>query len=198
MARATYTFRTGSTILQWVLFTGETWYFLPEVFNGFELFINIALQSRNLTRPKYSLIGDKAPSVDILITCCGEDVDVIMDTVAAAHDQDYPADAYRVFVLDDGYDAQVRAAAEAFNNLPRVKARSAVIYLARKATVAKPLHFKAGNLRFGIDESKKRGASEFVAGLDADMIMSRGWLRCVVPHLVLDPGVAMVNPPQVN
>src|ERR1700744_304796 len=31
-------------------------------------------------RPKLRLLGDDVPTVDVFITCCGEDVDVVMDT----------------------------------------------------------------------------------------------------------------------
>lgn len=35
-----------------------------------------------------------------------------------------------------------------------------------------------------------------MAVLDVDMIPSPRWLRALIPHLLLDPKVAMVNPPQ--
>lgn len=38
--------------------------------------------------------------------------------------------------------------------------------------------------------------SEFIAGLDADMIPSPHWLRTMLPHLLCDPDVALACPPQ--
>jgi hypothetical protein len=43
----------------------------------------LVLAARGRKRPKLRLVGQNAPTVDILITCCKEDVDVIMDTARA-------------------------------------------------------------------------------------------------------------------
>ena len=59
-------------------------------------------------RTKPALMGDDVPNVDVLITCCREDIDVIMDTTRAACALDYPRDRFRVFVCDDGASAEVK------------------------------------------------------------------------------------------
>ena len=53
-------------------------------------------------RKKLRLKGNRVPTVDVLITACGEDDDLILNTARAACNIDYPADRFRVIVLDDG------------------------------------------------------------------------------------------------
>ena len=74
--------------------------------------IIVALCSVKTTgaRPSYRLTGIQGPSVDILVTCCGGPVDVIVDTVAAVESQDDPQQQLRVFLLDDGHDQRLREA----------------------------------------------------------------------------------------
>ena len=158
-------------------------------------------------RPSRRLTGRTGPSVDIMITCCGESVEVILNTVAAAAKQDYPAAQLRVFVLDDGNDEDLRQATDLLNDrLTRSCEKSMqrrIIYLCRKtgARNDQQTHFKSGNLRFGIQASEcwEGGRpSEFIAGLDADMIPDAEWLRKVVPHLLVDKNVAIACTPQVS
>lgn len=152
----------------------------------------------SVPRPSYRLTGMSGPSVDVLITCCGESIDVIMDTVVAAAAQDYPSQRFRVFLLDDGHDEKLRDAITALNASLVGKGKTRIIYLARKTEVGIKSDFKAGNLRFGIEESERLGGSEFLAGLDADMIPESDWLRRMLPHLMLDEKLALAQPPQVQ
>ena len=149
------------------------------------------------TRPSYRLIGAQAPSVDVLVTCCGEPVDVIVNTVAAAASQDYPRQKLRVFLLDDGHDERLREAVSKLNTHLADRKKPQVVYLSRKTEAWTKSFFKAGNLRYGIDESHWQGSSELLAGLDADMIPRSDWLRGMVPHLLLDDRLALACPPQV-
>lgn len=236
-------------------------------------------------RKKDVLVGDEVPSVDILITCCNEDLDVILDTARAACVLDYPADRYRVFVCDDGGSPTVKAAIlEMRDTYPHI------YYTARVKGPVKD--YKAGNLNHGLkysrmtprfypqsyspimekpeatmqtnvresvcpplhspgftdwlrrklpmndnvncsedsllntkpkalyeihemsscssmqssvksvnyDNARTDGAgstiSEYVAGLDADMIPEPQWLRTMMPHLMDEPKMALVCPPQ--
>lgn len=43
----------------------------------------LILAARGRIRAKLRLVGPNAPTVDVLITCCKEDVDVILDTARA-------------------------------------------------------------------------------------------------------------------
>ncbi|KAM0427866.1 hypothetical protein ACHAPT_007325 [Fusarium lateritium] len=145
-------------------------------------------------RPKLRLTGNDAPTVDAFITCCGEDDDLVMDTVRGACDLDYPRDRFRVIVLDDGkssgLEAQCAKLALTYPNL---------YYMARLKIPGQPHHFKAGNLNYGLDQTHllPGGAGQFMAALDADMIPERDWLRAVIPHLLVDPKMALACPPQL-
>lgn len=116
-------------------------------------------------RPKLRLRGDEVPTVDAFITCCGEDDEVVLDTVRAALHQDYPRDRFRVLVLDDGKSAGLEAY---INQLAAV--HDNVFYVARAKFPGVPHHFKAGNLNNGLEVVDKMGAGEFMAALDADMV----------------------------
>ena len=149
-------------------------------------------------RPSYRLTGIRAPSVDVLVTSCGEPVDVIVNTLAAAASQDYPRQQLRVFLLDDGHDQVLRQAVAMLNTCLADRKKPQVIYLSRRTEVGAKSFFKAGNLRYGIDESRRQGSSELLAGLDVDMIPGSDWLRAMVPHLLLDDNLALACPPQVK
>ena len=43
----------------------------------------LILAARGRTRAKLRLVSQNAPTVDVLITCCKEDINVIMDTARA-------------------------------------------------------------------------------------------------------------------
>ncbi|KAJ4328874.1 hypothetical protein N0V84_000662 [Fusarium piperis] len=145
-------------------------------------------------RPKLRLTGNEVPTVDAFITCCGEDDDLVMDTVRAACDLDYPRDRFRVVILDDGKSAGLEAqCAKLSLTYPNL------YYMARVKVPGQPHHFKAGNLNYGLDQMHllPGGAGQFMAALDADMIPERDWLRAVLPHLLVDPKMALACPPQL-
>ena len=162
--------------------------------------IVLALFSVNDTvpRPSYRLTGIQAPSVDVLVPCCGEPIDVIVNTAAAAASQDYPPHRLRVFLLDDGHDQGLQQAVILLNARLADQKKPQVVYLSRKVEAGSKSYFKAGNLRYGIDKSHRQGSSELLAGLDTDMIPRSDWLRRMVPHLLLDDRLALACPPQVT
>ncbi|KAJ5210410.1 hypothetical protein N7491_010217 [Penicillium cf. griseofulvum] len=152
----------------------------------------MALKKRG--RPKLRLTGNECPTVDVFITCCGEDDEVVIDTVRGACDQDYPRDMMRVIILDDAKSPTLEAACNQLAmNHPNV------IYMAREKIPGKPHHFKAGNLNYGLEQVNllPGGAGQFMAALDADMIPEQDWLRAIVPHLLVDPKMALACPPQL-
>jgi len=130
------------------------------------------LSVRGRKRPKLRLRGLEVPTVDVFITCCKEDIDVILDTTRAACTVNYPADCFRVIVLDDGKDGELE---KAVNDLSLQYPN--LYYYARAKIPGVPHHFKAGNLRGGTDFITKLegGAGEFIAALDADMIPEPHW-----------------------
>ncbi|KXJ86555.1 glycosyltransferase family 2 protein [Microdochium bolleyi] len=158
--------------------------------NAWALF---SLKSR--TRPRLRLTGNSdVPTVDVFVTCCKEDNDVVMDTVKAACDQDYPIEKFRVIILDDGKSAELeQMALEAAKTWPNL------FYMSREKKPGVPHHFKAGNLNYGLDQITQMpgGTAEFVGALDADMIPEPHWMRALLPHLLSDRKVAMACPPQL-
>lgn len=120
-------------------------------------------------RAKLRLVGNDVPTVDVFITCCGEEDEVVMDTVLAACYQDYPTGRFRVVVLDDGKSAGLeKAMSDLAATFPNT------YYIARPKYPGVPHHFKAGNLNNGIDASRNfpGGPSFYMAALDADMVCS--------------------------
>ena len=118
-------------------------------------------------RPKMRLVGSDVPPVDVFVTCCGEDDDVILDTVRAACTLDYPQNRFRIVVLDDGMSKSLEMSVLGISmTFPNV------YYTARPKLPGIPHHFKAGNLNYGLDYVHKLpgGASVYMAALDADMV----------------------------
>lgn len=155
----------GRTFPQaWVFVAVEVAVAIPSIMHN--IWTMWAIKKRS--RPKLRLTGDDGPTVDVFVTCCREDDDVILDTVRAACDLDYPRDRFRVVVLDDGKSAALEASVNrlAMTTYPNL------FYVARPKAPGVPHHFKAGNLNFGLDwvHSLPGGASKFMAALDADMV----------------------------
>lgn len=141
------------------------------------------------------LRGNSVPTVDVLITCCGEDDELILNTTRAACSLDYPLDSFRVIVLDDGRSPALYRAVQYWS------AQYANLhYRSRPKLPSVPHHFKAGNLNYGLEQtlSMEGGRGEFVAALDADMIPEPHWLRAILPHMLSDERCALACPPQVR
>jgi cellulose synthase/poly-beta-1,6-N-acetylglucosamine synthase-like glycosyltransferase len=153
------------------------------------------LSIRGRRRAKLRLQGDSVPTVDVFITCCKEDVDIVLDTTRAACAVDYPKDRFRVVVLDDGKDSELQRTVQ---DLSLVYPN--LYYHARIKIKGVPHHFKAGNLTGGTEFVTKLegGEGEYIAALDADMIPEPEWLRAIIAHLVNDSEMALVCPPQVS
>ncbi|KAL8679352.1 MAG: hypothetical protein Q9186_004357 [Xanthomendoza sp. 1 TL-2023] len=164
-------------------------------FQGYLFQLLQCFSARKRQRPRLRLVGSCVPRVDVLITCAGEDVTIVLDTVKAAADLDWPRDRLRVVVLDDKASVAVRREVQllARNN-------SSIHYTAREKVAGVPHHFKAGNLNHGLSyvEGLEGCKAEYIAALDADMIVERQWLRAIIPHLIMDPGLALASSPQAG
>ena len=155
-------------------------------------YIGAVSQLRKLRmRPLLRLAGDDVPTVDVLIPCCGESLEVILDTVRAACALDYPTERYRVILLDDGNSADLQDRIGIMR-----KDQGNLFNTARGVEVV--THSKAGNLNHGLafGEGLKKGPSEYVAVLDVDMIPMPTFLRALLPHLLNDLSLAMATSPQ--
>jgi len=131
----------------------------------------------------------------VIITACGEDPDLILDTVRAACIIDYPRSRFRIVLADDGTDERLRSAVHILR-----QTYCNVFYYSR--IKRKDIHhgFKAGNLNSTIRHTSQLdgGHSEWVAVLDCDMIPERDWLRALLAHAANQSDVAMAVPPQVG
>ncbi|KAL8805876.1 MAG: hypothetical protein Q9182_001657 [Xanthomendoza sp. 2 TL-2023] len=106
--------------------------------------------------------------------------------------QDYPTTDFRVLLLDDGNNPDLRQALTKLREKFGANKTPAVEYLSRPPDNHN--YGKSGNLQYGIQSSSN---SEFIAGLDADMIVEPDWLRRLLPHLLVNEAIALVNPPQI-
>ena len=192
--------RTFDIYSQWHIYASllaEVLITLPEMV--FMLGTTVAiwkLPKSSLARTSYQLEGDNAPTVDVFITCAGEPVSNVLDTVKAATAQNYPRLQFRVLLLDDGNNPDLKQVLSKLGEELRTKRGPELHYMSRPLGDHK--FGKAGNLQYGIEWTKERGRSEFIASLDADMIVEPDWLRRMVPHALVDDAVGLVNPPQVT
>ncbi|CAM6085534.1 unnamed protein product [Calypogeia fissa] len=139
-------------------------------------------------RPDLQLDGHYYPTVHIFLPCCKEPTDVPVESIRAALKMDYPADRFKVLVLDDGGDDELKAICETM----QVETGGQVVYLRRKKTPGVPHHFKCGNMNYGLQHSN----SEYVVMMDADMILHPSFLRRLLPHIVNSPDISFVQIPQ--
>lgn len=135
------------------------------------------------------------PTVDVLLPCCGEDLDVISDTIKACIVLDYPPNKFRIYVLDDENSVQVEGLVRELQRWASKRSLVEIFYAARQR---KHQWLKAANLNFGLELAKRsaHGPGEFVAVLDIDMIPEPGWLRALVPHMLQDDRLGLVSSPQ--
>jgi len=146
-------------------------------------------------RPQLGLLdittrsNEECPTVDVFIPCCKEPTDVPIESVKAALALDYPQDRFKVFVLDDGADDELRAFCQA---LQVETAAGKLEYIRRIKVKGVPNHFKCGNMNNGLKHSN----AEYVVMMDADMILQSSFLRRTLPHIVDAPDVAFVQVPQ--
>ncbi len=139
----------------WVVLTAEVCLSFQDLVLGINLIFALCFAAERRTRPRYRLIGNSAPTVDVFIPCCSEQINVIRDTLAAVIAQDYPRERLRVFVLDDGHDVDLRNDVALLGDNSWDTGGPIVHYLSRDAKPGVQSFFKAGNLQFGIKESKR-------------------------------------------
>ncbi|CAG8981044.1 hypothetical protein HYALB_00008198 [Hymenoscyphus albidus] len=180
----------------WIALACEFFLSFPEMILAVNLIFTLVYAYNSQPRSRYELSEGEAPSIDVFITCCGEPMEVILDTICAAKNQNYPKSQFKIFVLDDGHDENLRKEIDRLNKDKEASSVPDLIYLSRKVGIGQKSYFKAGNIQFGIEESNARSGSEYIASLDADMIPQTDWLRKIIPHLMLDDKVALVAPPQ--
>ena len=133
--------------------------------------------------------------MDVLLPCCGEDLDVISDTIKACVALDYPPDRFRIYLLDDENSIEVEGLVRELRRWASKRSSVEIVYAARPK---KDQWLKAANLNFGLELAKQstQGPGEFVAVLDIDMIPEPAWLRALVPHMLQDDRLGLISSPQ--
>jgi cellulose synthase (UDP-forming) len=134
---------------------------------------------RPLRRPPVPLLGNPEnwPTVDVFIPPYNEPLSVLRSTILGAQALDYPADKFRVFVLDDGRRKEFADFA----------AQVGAEYITRTDNA----HAKAGNINHALG----RTSGECVAIFDSDHIPTRSFLKTTLGWFQRDPQLGMVQTP---
>jgi cellulose synthase (UDP-forming) len=101
-------------------------------------------------------------TVDVFVTVVNEPLDILRRTLIGCTSQDYPADKYKVYVLDDGGREDVRALARSLG----------CEYLRREGRD----HAKAGNLNHALSQT----FGELIAVFDTDHVPTSAFLQKTV------------------
>ncbi len=117
------------------------------------------------------------PTVDVYIPTYNESLSIVRATALACRALDYPADKFRVYILDDGKREEFR----------RFAAEAGIGYITRTDNK----HAKAGNLNHAMTVTR----GEFVTIFDCDHIPTRAFLQLTVGWLVQEKNMAMVQTP---
>lgn len=117
------------------------------------------------------------PTVDLMIPTYDEDLKVVMPTVYAALNLDWPQDKLRIHLLDDGKRESFRLFAESVG----------VNYIIRPDG----RHAKAGNLNHAMGKTD----ADLIAIFDCDHIPARSFLQMTVGWFFADPKLALVQTP---
>ena len=174
-----WTFKTSWSQIEWMdaffvllLLTAETYSFII-------LFLGSIQTARPLHRKPVPMPDDPAvwPTVDIYIPTYNEPLDIVVPTVLAAMTMDYPADKFKVYILDDGRRNSFRQFAE----------QCGATYVTRLDNA----HAKAGNINACLKGTK----GEFIAIFDCDHIPTRSFLQMTMGALIVDEKTAMVQTP---
>ncbi len=175
-----------------ILFAAETYCFVV-------LFVSLVIGADPVKREPVKRPRDEdLPVVDVFIPTYNEDETILAATIAAARSQDYPADKYNVYVLDDGGTDQkcndkneIKAEAARLRRatLQSLAAQMGAFYLTRERNE----HAKAGNLNNGLEHS----TGELVAVLDADHAPFRTFLLETAPHFLLDEKLFLAQTPHI-
>jgi cellulose synthase (UDP-forming) len=119
--------------------------------------------------------SDRLYSVDVIITTCGEPIEILRETLEAVAAIDYPKK--KVYVLDDAASPQVET----------LTRDCGFHYLSRP----EPTDAKAGNLNYGLQHSN----SELILTLDADQVPQPQIIKRLVGYFKI-PRIGFVQSKQ--
>ncbi|GAQ89401.1 cellulose synthase catalytic subunit [Klebsormidium nitens] len=178
--RAIRTFNIESLWLSVPFYMAELVSFIPSFIFCLEVWCPAYRPPRNLSQMD-GLTEADYPSVDIIIVCYSEPVDIVEATACAALNLDYPADKLTVYICDDGKKDEMRAMAHRLEFQRRyLKRQAPLIYVSRTKVKGISHHAKAGNINNLLLKGGARG--DFVVVFDCDMIPKREFLLRTIPH----------------
>ncbi len=163
--RGLYTLNPDALAFSLAVYLAEIHGFFSLAFYYFQIW---ELRRRNVPPPPEGV------SVDVFITTCNEDVDLLRQTVRGAINMRYP---HRTFVLDDGRRPEVRALCEELG----------CEYVSRDTNE----HAKAGNW----NHAYARTSGALIATFDADHVPRADFLERTLGFFA-DPWVGVVQVPQ--
>ena len=174
---------SGGLYLLWLfnqayhLRTLHTWLFLGTEVAAYLLLFALSLDVWRLRFHRPEGLAPVVPwTVDVLVTCCGEPLEVIRTTLAAVKHLSYSP--YTVYVLDDAGDGEVEEMAKSLG----------FHYFSRPRQGLPRADAKSGNLNFGLSRSQ----GEIILVLDADQVPQSDIISRMVGFFRL-PRVAYVQ-----
>ncbi|CAF1383855.1 unnamed protein product [Adineta steineri] len=138
-------------------------------------------------------VEEKFPLVDIIIVCCYEPSDILLDTVRSALALNYPKNKYRLWILDDGKDEFME---QYISKICVIYQRSPLVkYIRRFKEENKPHYYKAGNINNGLNEIKRYVGQlgDFILIQDVDMLIHPNFLLRTLPHIEENDQVAYIQ-----
>lgn len=153
--------------------------YLAELYAWLILLLGTLQTALPLEREPVEIEGDpdQWPTVDVYIPSYNESLEIVRNTVIAALDMDYPADRFRVYLLDDGRRPEFRAFANSVG----------CGYITRTDN----RHAKAGNL----NAAMTRTEGELIAVFDCDHVPTRAFLQMTVGWFQRERQLALVQTP---
>ena len=172
-ATETLTFQTTPTLLLGSLLV------IAELYAVVVLILGYVQTAWPLDRKPIPLPPDPKdwPTVDVYIPTYNESMSIVKATALACRALDYPADKFRVYILDDGKREEFR----------KFAAEAGIGYITRNDNK----HAKAGNLNHAMTVTH----GEFITIFDCDHIPVRAFLQLTVGWLVREKNMAMVQTP---
>lgn len=128
---------------------------------------------------RYPITEETAPTIDIYLPVCAEELEILDNTWRHVINLDWPATKIKVYVLDDGAKDTVRTLAEKYG----------FNYIVRDD---RPRLKKAGNLRWAFT----RTSGDFFVIFDADFCPRADFVKELVVEHLDDEKIAIVQSPQ--
>lgn len=163
-----------------------------------QYFVSLFVIIDPVRREMEPLVGSASewPTVDVFIPSYNEEPELLETTLAAARAMDYPADRFRVFLLDDGGTDQKIDQADPAAAATARERRAALTRLCERLgceyrTRPRNERAKAGNVNHTFQSTN----GELVLILDADHVPTVDFLRNTVGFFQKDPCLFLVQTP---